>query len=199
MDPNDADIHPLHWSGPGEDTDELRSRLSADGYLAMHGVAPLDLALQVRRDIFGLCRDAGWLDPESDILDGRWGGGDVHTEGEPAHMELYHRVLQLASFNAFPQQPVFIELTSRLLGEIAFNHNLHIARIIFPHNTSQSTGAHQDHHYIPDTAEVLTIWTPLGDCPIDLGVLTILRGSNRLGLLEHKRSDWNRHCRLRRG
>lgn len=183
----DEDTQPLFWSDPDEDTAALRSRLSEDGYLALRGVAPADLALQVRRAIFELCLEAGWLDPNADILEGRWSGGDVHTEGEPTHMEIYKQVVQLASFNAFPQQPVFIDLMSRLLGETAFNHNLRIARIIFPHNTAQSTTAHQDHRYIPGTAEVLTIWTPLGDCPVDLGVLAVLRGSNRLGLLEHTR------------
>ena len=189
VNPVDADIQPLHWSDPREDTEKLRDRLRDDGYLAMHGIAPVALALQVRRDIFALCLEAGWLDPDCDLMEGRWSGGDIHTEGEPAHMEVYMQVVQLASFNAFPQQPVFIDLISRLLGETVFNHNLRIARIIFPRNMVQSTGAHQDHRYIPGTAEVLTVWTPLGDCPIDLGVLAILRGSNRLGLLEHARDS----------
>jgi len=189
MDTVDEEIHPLFWSNSEEDTAALRSRLTEDGYLALRGVAPADLALRVGRDIFELCLEAGWLDPNAEITEGRWSGGDVHTEGEPAHMELYKRVVQLSSFNAFPQQPVFIELVSRLLGETAFNHNLRIARIIFPHNTSQSTAPHQDHRYIPGTAEVLTIWTPLSDCPIDLGVLAILCGSNRLGMIEHSRDS----------
>ena len=182
--PGDTDIHPLHWSDPGEDTGRLRRRLREEGYLAM----------QVRRDIFALCREAGWLDPDCDLMEGRWSGGDIQTEGETAYMEVYKRVVQLSSFNAFPQQPVFIDLISRLLGETAFNHNLRIARIIFPHNMAQSTGAHQDHRYIPGTAEVLTVWTPLGDCPIDLGVLAILRGSNRLGLLEHARDSSRKYA-----
>jgi ectoine hydroxylase-related dioxygenase (phytanoyl-CoA dioxygenase family) len=181
-----TEIHPLHWSDASEKPERLRARLDQDGYLAMHEIAPMELALQVRRDILGLCQEAGWLDPDSDVIDGRWNGGDVYTEGDPAHMEIYKQVVRLASFNAFPQQPVFINLASRLLGETAFNHNLRIARIIFPKNTSQSIGAHQDHFYLPGTAEVLTMWTALGDCPIDLGVLAILRSSNRLGLLGHE-------------
>ena len=162
----------------------------------MQGIAPVDLTLQVRRDICALCREAGWLDPNRDIAEGIWSGGDIHTEGEPAYMEVYKQVVQLSSFNAFPQQPVFIDLISRLLGEPAFNHALRIGRIVFPHNTAQSTGAHQDHRYIPGTAEVLTVWTPLGDCPIDLGMLAILRGSNRLGLLEHTSDSSKKYAKM---
>ena len=194
VDSVDADIHPLHWSDPREDTEQLKDRLREDGYLAMQGIAPVDLALQVRRDICTLCREAGWLDPNRDLAEGISSGGDIHTEGEPAYMEVYKQVVQLASFNAFPQQPVFIDLIGRLLGEPAFNHNLRIARIVFPHNMAQSTGAHQDHRYIPGTAEVLTVWTPLGDCPIDLGVLAVLRRSNRLGLLEHTRDSSKKYA-----
>lgn len=185
MEPVEAKIHPLDWSNPGEGNGRLRRRLREDGYLAIRGIAPRDLALQVRRDICALCREAGWLDTDHDIIEGIWSGSAIQTEGDPAYMEVYQKVVHLASFNAFPQQPAFIGLISRLLGEPAFNHNLRIARIVFPHNTTQSTGAHQDHHYLPGAAEVLTVWTPLVDCPIDLGVLAVLRRSNWLGLLQH--------------
>lgn len=185
MEPVEAKIYPLEWSNPDEDNGRLRQRLREDGYLAMRGIAPVDLALQVRRDICALCREAGWLDTDRNVIEGIWSGNAIHTENDPAYMEVYQKVVHLASFNAFPQQPVFIGLISRLLGEPAFTHNLRIARIVFPHNTNQSTGAHQDHHYLPGAAEVLTVWTPLGDCPIDLGVLAVLRRSNWLGLLQH--------------
>ena len=187
VDTVDEQIRPLCWSDVEEDTAVLRSRLGEDGYLALGAVAPTDLALRARRDILELCLQAGWLDPNTDMMKGRWSGGDIHTEGEPAYMDLYQQVLQLSSFNAFPQQPAFINLASRLLGETAFNHNSRIARIVFPQNTAQSTAPHQDHHYIPGTADVLTIWAPLGDCPVDHGVLALLRGSQRLGMIAHSR------------
>lgn len=59
MDGVEEDIQPLFWSEPEEDIVALRSRLREDGYLALGGVAPTDLALQVRRDIFEVCLKAG--------------------------------------------------------------------------------------------------------------------------------------------
>src|SRR5205823_13078506 len=53
-------------------------------------------------------------------------------------------------------------------------------------NAVQTTAAHQDHWYIRGTPATYTVWTPLGDCPIELGGLAILRGSHRGGFIEHR-------------
>jgi ectoine hydroxylase-related dioxygenase (phytanoyl-CoA dioxygenase family) len=65
-------------------------------------------------------------------------------------------------------------------------HRLRIGRITFPNNVNQTTAAHQDFNYIRGTSETYTIWTPIGDCPFDLGGLAVLRGSHRAGFIEHE-------------
>jgi ectoine hydroxylase-related dioxygenase (phytanoyl-CoA dioxygenase family) len=68
----------------------------------------------------------------------------------------------------------------------AMLHRLRIGRITFPNNVTQTTAAHQDHWYIRGTPATYTIWTPLGDCPRELGGLAVLRGSHKGGFIEHR-------------
>lgn len=179
-------MQPLTSSRPDEDIKVLQDRLEKESYLCIRGLAPKQAVLDLRRDILTLCAGAGWLDPKADLMEGRWSGGGIHTENEPNYMALYKKVVHLANFNNLPQMPVYVNLISKLIGGPAFNHNLRIGRITFPRNVGQTTGAHQDWQYIRGTPDTYTIWTPLGDCPVKLGGLAILRGSHKLGFLEHK-------------
>jgi ectoine hydroxylase-related dioxygenase (phytanoyl-CoA dioxygenase family) len=132
-----------------------------------------------------LCSEVGWLDPEVDLMAGQWGGGQIYTEGDPQYMAVYKKVLHLSSFNDLPQNEQIINFMTRLIGAPAFNHRLRVGRMTFPKNAGQTTTAHQDFTYIRGTPETYTLWTPLGNCPVELGGLAILKGSHRLGLLEH--------------
>jgi len=78
-----------------------------------------------------------------------------------------------------------LDLVAKLLDGPVLAHRLRIGRITFPNNVGQTTTAHQDFHYISGTSETFTIWTPLGDCPIELGGLAVLRGSQRAGFIKH--------------
>jgi ectoine hydroxylase-related dioxygenase (phytanoyl-CoA dioxygenase family) len=64
-------------------------------------------------------------------------------------------------------------------------HPRRIGRITFPHFESAATPPHQDHFYIRGAVETYSCWIPLGDCPMELGGLAILPGSQERGFLEH--------------
>ncbi|MDA1044784.1 MAG: phytanoyl-CoA dioxygenase family protein, partial [Verrucomicrobia bacterium] len=49
---------------------------------------------------------------------------------------------------------------------------------------STPTPPHQDYIYIQGTHHFWTLWFPLGDCPLELGGLSVLRGSHREGVLD---------------
>lgn len=163
------------------DPAELRARMDREGYLFFRGIGPKDKILAARRDVIGLCHAAGWCDG-----DGKWSGAGPFTEGDRAYMEVYKSVLRLATFLAVPEDPAMMDLVGHVLDGPPMLHRLRIGRITFPNNVQQTTAAHQDHWYIRGTPQTYTIWTPLGDCPMELGGLAILPGSHRGGFIEHR-------------
>jgi ectoine hydroxylase-related dioxygenase (phytanoyl-CoA dioxygenase family) len=167
------------------DAEKLRARMAEDGFLFMRAVAPKEDVLNARRDVLNLCKDAGWIDA-NDLMSGKWSGAGPFTEGDPAYMKVYQHILKLKSFHELPAHPVFMDLMAEVLDGEVLLHNRRIGRVTFPNNTTQTTAAHQDYHYIRGTSDTYTIWLPLGDCPISLGGLAVLRGSHKAGLIEHR-------------
>ena len=168
-----------------DDPERLRARMREDGYLFLRGFAPKDKVLRLRREILGLCRQAGWLAPSDDPLDATWGGAGPYAEGDPAYMAVYKQILRLPGFNELPEDGALLRLMAKVLGGLVLCHRLHIGRITFPNHVRQTTGPHQDWHYIRGTPDTYTCWVPLGDCPLRLGGLAVLRGSHRGGFIEH--------------
>ncbi|CAN5597050.1 hypothetical protein BH09PLA1_BH09PLA1_28120 [soil metagenome] len=164
------------------DPKSLRDQLQRDGYLFLRGVAQRDRVLNLRRAIVRLLASAGWIDPKGET----WTGAGPFTEGDPEYMAVYKQLLHLPEFANYADSAEFLELTAKLLGGPSMAHKLRIGRVTFPNNTSQTTAAHQDFQYIRGAPETYTIWTPIGDCPGELGGLAVLRGSHRAGFIEHK-------------
>lgn len=163
----------------------LRSRLADDGYLFFREAAPRQPILDLRRQMLELCRDAGWLDPAADLMEARWSGIGPYAENEPPYMAVYRKIVNLPLFNDLPRHTFYLNLMERVLGAPVLNHRMHIGRVSFPNNPLQTTPTHQDFHYIAGSPDTFTIWTPLGDTPLALGGLAVLRGSHRAGYLEH--------------
>ena len=169
------------------DPPTLRARLNQDGYLFLRGAGPKHKLLTLRRDMLQLCREAGWLDPAAPLMAGKWSGLGPFTEGEQPYMDVYKKVLYLKSFRDAPEDPRLMDLMSKVLDAPALLHQRKIGRITFPKNVVQTTAAHQDFHYIRGTSETYTVWMPVGDCPVELGGLAVLKGSHLAGFLEHGR------------
>jgi ectoine hydroxylase-related dioxygenase (phytanoyl-CoA dioxygenase family) len=60
-----------------------------------------------------------------------------------------------------------------------------VCRLAFPNDLERTTAPHQDFFYTRDSTDLWTAWTPLGDCPAELGGLAVLPGSHAGGLRPH--------------
>jgi hypothetical protein len=164
----------------------LRQRMERDGYIYLRGLGPKDKILNLRRVFLTFAAEAGWVDTKSaDLLEGKWSGAGPFTEGEPEYMAIYKQVVNHPAFNELPEDKFYIQTMEKIVDGPVFMHRMHIGRISFPENTTQTTPAHQDWQYIRGTPRTYTIWTPLGDTPLEVGGLKVLRGSHRRGFVEH--------------
>lgn len=159
--------------------DELRARAAEDGYLFLPGLLPPADVLAVRDAILFLCVEAGWCTPG-----GRAAGAGPFIEGQPEYMAVYDRIQRLEVFHSLALHPALLGLYRALFGAEVLAHPRNIARVMFPNNNLHATPAHQDALHIHGTDETWTAWLPLGDCPAELGGITVMTGSQREPLLQ---------------
>ncbi len=170
----------------------LRDVMNETGYLFFRGLLPAEDVLSVRRDVLQLCSDAGWLDKSRDIEEGIVAPGHKPLrEGFPEYTEVYRKVLKTQSFFDFPTNPLLMNIARQLLDGEVLVHPRRIGRVTFPHFDSAATPAHQDHFYIRGAVETYSCWIPLGDCPMELGGLAVLPGSQQQGFLEESETQWH--------
>ncbi|MBA6414292.1 phytanoyl-CoA dioxygenase family protein [Parahaliea sp. F7430] len=164
------------------DTQAMRSRFNEDGYLFLRQQIEPEVLLALRSSITSICQRHGWLAANTDPLEAISDHQPV-VEGEEAYFPVYDDIQRLESFHALAHHHKLMELMQALLGPSAFPHPLSICRLVFPDNVEWSTPPHQDYPNNQGTRDLLASWLPLGDCPIELGPLAILKGSQQLGLL----------------
>jgi ectoine hydroxylase-related dioxygenase (phytanoyl-CoA dioxygenase family) len=173
-------------SDAGAAASALRTEMDERGYLFFRGLVPPDAVLAVRRAVAELCAAAGWLAPGHDPIEAVANPAqEPLSEGNPAYMPVYRKVLHTPLFHDFPAHPALLALAEKLIDGTVLIHPRRIGRITWPNNTLATTPAHQDHFYIRGTVATYSCWTPLGDCPRALGGLAVWPGSHRQGFLEH--------------
>ena len=95
----------------------------------------------------------------------------------------YHEVQRLESMHRLPHHPRLLAVYRALFGGEVLVHPRHIARMITGHRCMAPTPPHQDFPLIQGTANTWTAWIPLGDCPRELGGLTVCRRSHQAGYI----------------
>ena len=164
----------------------LQAQMQEDGYLFFRGLIPENDVLDVRRAILELCAQAGWLDPNRDLMDGIAAPNHKPLrEGMAEYTPVYRQVLRAPIFHNFPDNAELRQVAEKVLGGEVLTHPRRIGRITFPNLLEATTPAHQDHFYIRGSVETYSCWTPLGNCPMELGGLAILPKSQNAGFLEH--------------
>jgi Phytanoyl-CoA dioxygenase (PhyH) len=125
--------------------------------------------------------DAGWLRKGSAPHE-RLAESNVVTDADnPAYKRVLESIFALEAFHRLAHHPALVRIMEMLAGPRLLIHPRPIPRIIFPNAEHFVTHAHQDNQGIGGDAESFTLWTPLHDCPVELGPLRILEASHLYG------------------
>jgi hypothetical protein len=176
----------LRESHCGLPQEALRARYAEDGYVVLKGALPARTVLDLREGYFNLF-DRSFF-KEGDARRGAFSGAvpaelpGHGLEGHPAYA-----FVRSDTFRAFTEMPAL-----KTIAEIFFDAPAALIRRTplrqFIPGTKRASRAHLDRTYIDGVAaDVVTLWVPLGDCPIDAGGLIYLDGSHTDDVLENAR------------
>lgn len=164
---------------------ELQALMAEHGHLFFPGLVPKDVVLETRAEALSLCREAGWIVADSGPLEARWSGCEPVQSDAPEWLTFYQRWIAAPAFNSLPEHSAIVAVAEKLLGDRVLVHPRKIGRVTFPQNEGQQTPLHQDFFHVRGTADTYTAWVPLGDCPQELGCLTVADESHKAGFREH--------------
>lgn len=171
---------------------ELQRAAQEDGFLFFRDFLPREPVLELRHQILEIVERHGWLKKGTDSADGiadleAIAATDLCDESlgqiGVTH-DAYREIQCLELFHSLPHHPKLIALYEMLFGAAVLPHPRHIARVLLPAPSLAATPPHQDYIYIQGTHNFWTCWFPLGDCPVALGGLSVLRGSHREEVLD---------------
>ena len=163
-----------------QDGEELRRRLDDEGYLFFKKLQNRDKLLSLRRDMTRVLHAGGWLVADADPMRGIANVTHRCTEGDLDYNKVYFQVQRLESFHSLPHEPELMGAAERIMAGKAIPLPGKKARIWFPKFKEHTTPLHQDFVHYQGSMGTLTCWSPVGDCPIELGPLAVLPGSHKV-------------------
>ena len=173
-------------SALAEDVEALRLQMNEDGFGLFRGLLPREEVLQLRRRILGMFQARGWIrpgtDPDLGIVDPSIDAVESFASNG-ADKRAYQDVYRMKEFHQLAHHPAIVGLCEKIFGEAVFVHPRNIARLMAPHRETAPTPPHQDYIYIQGTRTTYTCWFPLGDCPRELGGLSLMRGTHKFDIL----------------
>jgi hypothetical protein len=171
---------------PGAEPAVLRARALQDGFLHLRGAFPPDRVRALRNLVLDHARLLCWLDPSAPPEEGRGQPGRrIGNREEPDWLALQQKAQTSAELWDLGEAPGIHRALEAAFGRPSFLYlGLNSCRVVFPH-PDFVTQPHQDAHYVRTGNFFVTVWVPLGDCPLELGPLAVLPGSHRRGLLPH--------------
>ena len=164
----------------------LQERIAEDGYLFFRQLQDPDMLWELRRQMLSTMQDGGWIKQGTDPVDGIAEPGVQCTEGDLEYTDVYHEVYRNQLFHESAHRDIMINTVSDITGRDMTPQPQKVARLWFPKYTAHTTPIHQDFVHFQGTYDNLTCWAPVGDCPIELGGLAVLRGSHKVGhVMDH--------------
>ena len=164
----------------------LWQRLRTDGYLWLRDHIPADVVLTFRRFYFEALASTGLVDASDPGL-GLAGG----TELDRAALRrvLFDEIIPSPEYEALCTHPAIRDWFAWLLEDDVHLHRRKILRHTQPgeNGIGTATQAHYDLVYLREGSDrVLSMWIPLGDCPVTRGGLVYLEGSHHWVMAEER-------------
>jgi ectoine hydroxylase-related dioxygenase (phytanoyl-CoA dioxygenase family) len=161
----------------------LRARYLDEGYVLLRGVLDPELVRSVRAEYFAAFPPE-YFKPGTAQADGVYSGRtpEALRYGVPGHPA--HSFVRCATFTAFANQPILADLAATILDHPVFR----LRRTPLRHFDCASriaSRAHADQAYLSSDVRgenTVTIWVPLGDCPVEAGAVVYLSGSHKVDL-----------------
>lgn len=163
-----------------DDPEQLRRRFHDDGYVFLRGLIDPQKVMRLRGAYFGMF-EPGYLAGGSRPEEGVWSGWEpkgLGAHGVPGHPA--HTFVRSKMFAEFVGDERLLEVAELLLdGEETMRLPRQIVRHF--HKGPHASRAHTDFDYLDRGSDrVITMWIPIGDCPMPTGGLAYLSGSHRL-------------------
>lgn len=166
---------------------ELQNRLDQDGYLFFRKLLNPERLIELRRQMLTVMQAGGWLVEGSDPLEGIANVSARCTEGDPGYTDVYHEVYKIELFHEMAHSPELMKVLETIRGTSMMPLPQKVARLWFPKFTAHTTPTHQDYVHFQGSFDNLTCWSPIGDCPRELGGLAVLEGSHKVAkVLDHQ-------------
>jgi ectoine hydroxylase-related dioxygenase (phytanoyl-CoA dioxygenase family) len=163
-----------------DDPSQLRRRFADDGYVLLRGLLDRDRVMGLRGAYFAMFGPEylaeGTL-PEEGIWSGQRPYG-LPAHGVPGHPA--HSFVRGKEFTDFVRDPKLLEVAEVLFGG---EETMRLPRQIVRHfhQGPRASRAHTDFDYLDRGSErLITMWVPIGDCPMTTGGIVYLEGSHRL-------------------
>ncbi|MCC7145803.1 MAG: phytanoyl-CoA dioxygenase family protein [Phycisphaeraceae bacterium] len=163
----------------------LRQRMAEDGYLLLRGLIDPGKVQQARRTIMSFMDEQGALTPGTPVLEGVMprGGKSVGMMGRKG---ITHHPDVLAVLES---QELF-DFFRAFLAETPLTFDYKWLRAV---GHEEFTGSHYDVVYMGRGSERLyTTWVPMGDTPLEQGVLAMCEGSHNHPSFEKIRRTYGR-------
>lgn len=170
-----------------DDRDALWSRLRQDGYLYLTNHLDPGTVESFREYYFSQLADTGLLEPGTDPASGVGATGAVDLA--KVREILFREIVPGAAYEALTSHPAIRGWFQWFLEGEVHLHKRKIIRHIRPGEAGigTATQAHYDLIYLREGSErVLSMWIPLGDCPVEMGGLTYLQGSHHWAMADER-------------
>jgi hypothetical protein len=184
---NGAAVRPLaEATALLDDPPSLQRAIERDGYLFLRRLVPCECVGRLRRLILEHAQSVSWLDPSAPIEQARVRGGvRVGDYQAPDWMALQARAQTSAELWDVGDALAVHRVLTAAFGRPSFLFlGMNTCRVVSPH-PELAARPHQDAHYVRMPGDFVTVWVPLGDCPMSLGPLAVWPGSHQRGLRPH--------------